>query len=113
LLEASLIKDGFKELCSFKFKYTKLRKLNDLAWTIIPFENVDFNESEWQETVVNSKHKDKSPQKFYISKKNENIVRLVDTNKKQWKLAFKINGQFDLLDHIFSYDTDTVEELHD
>jgi hypothetical protein len=83
-----------------------------LAWTIIPFENLDFDKSEWEEIVGNSKRRDQIPQKFYISKKNENIVRLVDMNKKQWKLSFKTGGQFDLLDHRFSYDTNTVEELH-
>ena len=84
-----------------------------MAWTIIHFKNLDFDKSEWQEVVVNSKSKDQSLQKFYISKKNENIVKLVDVNKKEWKFVFKIDGKFDLLDHIFSYDTNTVKELHD
>ncbi|HET6458797.1 MAG TPA: hypothetical protein VFG24_07970 [Nitrosopumilaceae archaeon] len=84
-----------------------------MAWTIIQFENLDFDKSEWQEVVKKSKHDDQSPQKFYISKKDENMVRLVDVNKKQWKLSFKTDGKFDLLDHKFSYDTDTVNELHD
>ena len=84
-----------------------------MAWTIIQFENLDFDKSEWQEVVKKSKPDDQSPQKFYISKKDENIVRLVDVNKKQWKLSFKTDGKFDLLDHMFSYDTDTVKELHD
>ena len=48
-----------------------------------------------------------------ISQRKKNIVKLVETNKKQWKLAFKIDAQFDLLDHVFSYDTNTAEELHD
>ena len=84
-----------------------------MAWTIIKFENLDFDKSEWYETIRNPNQKDQIPHKFYISKKNENIVRLVETNKKQWKLSFKKDAQFDLLDHVLSYDTNTAEELHD
>lgn len=82
-----------------------------MGWTSIPFDNLDFNNSEWQEfKVENLKHRDQPPIKFYISKKNENVVTLIDINKRNWKLAFKFNAKFHLLNNIFSYDTDTVEQ---
>jgi hypothetical protein len=85
-----------------------------LAWTYIPFKELNFNKLEWFESEIkNSSHNDQPTIKIYCSKKDQNIVQLTDINGKDWKIVFNYNVKFYELNNIFYYDSDTTKELKD